>query len=32
MMRTLRINDEAAHRGARTLDPAGVRRGRTGGS
>jgi hypothetical protein len=32
MMRTLRINDEAAHRGARTPDPAGVRRARTDGS
>ena len=27
MMRTLRVNDEAAHRGARTLEPGGVRRG-----
>jgi len=32
MMRTLRINDEAAHRGARTPDLSAVRRGRTGGS
>ncbi len=32
MMRTLRVNDEAAHRGAGTPAPSAVRRGRTGGS
>jgi hypothetical protein len=32
VMRTLRINDEAMHRGARTPDPTATRRGRTGGS
>ncbi len=32
VMRTLRINDEAVHRGARTTDPSAARRGRTGGS
>ena len=32
MMRTLRVNDDAVHRGARTLDPAEALRRRTGGS